>query len=82
MAGTLIWSGRIEKNTLVTIDGNQVSMGRLTGELPGVPVDIQLETDAFAIVEGPSAANHWKRLSLRSLKRVHSAVVIKWGVRQ
>lgn len=79
-AGTLIWSGQVEKDTLVTINGDQASIGRLTGELPGVPVKIQLETDAFTVVEPPSPANHWKRLSLRSLKRVRSGVVIKWGL--
>lgn len=81
-AGTLIWSGQIKQNTLVTINGNQVSLGRLTGELPGVPVRIELETDAFAIVEAPSPANNWKRLSLRSLKSVQTAVVVKWIVQQ
>jgi hypothetical protein len=79
-AGTLIWSGKIEKNTLVTINGAEVSLGRLTGELPGVPVDIQ-PPDSFAVVEPPGPANHWKRLSLRSLKRIQSGVVIKWTVR-
>ena len=79
-AGTLIWSGQIEKDTLVTINGDRVSLGRLTGELPGVPVRIELETDAFAIVEKPSPANNWKRLSLRSLKRLRSAQVIKWSL--
>lgn len=80
-AGTLIWSGQIEKDTLVRINGNQVSIGRLTGELPGVPVNIEFETDAFAIVEPPGPANNWKRLYLRSLKRIRSGVVIKWSLR-
>jgi hypothetical protein len=78
-AGTLIWSGQVEKDTLVRIEGNQVSPGRLTGELPGVPVTIQ-PPDVFAVVEAPSAANGYKRLYLRSLKRIRSGVVIKWSV--
>ncbi|MBI3693720.1 MAG: zinc ribbon domain-containing protein [Acidobacteria bacterium] len=80
-AGTLIWSGQIEKGLLVKIERDQVSVGRLTGELPGVPVSIELQTDAFAVVEGPSPANNWKRLYLRSVKRIRTAVVIKWVVR-
>ena len=80
-AGTLIWSGQIEKGLLVKVEWDQVSVGRLTGELPGVPVTIELQTDAFAVVEGPSPANNWKRLYLRSVKRIRSAVVIKWVVR-
>ena len=78
-AGTLVWSGRVEKDTLVRIEGSRVSPGRLTGELPGVPVTIQ-PPDIFAVVEGPSAANGYKRLYLRSLKRIRSGVVIKWSV--
>ncbi len=81
-AGTLIWSGQVEKDTLIRIEGDRVSPGRLTGELPGVPVIIDVPPDSLAIVEGPSEANHYKRLYLRSLKRLRSAVVIKWTVRQ
>jgi hypothetical protein len=81
-AGTLIWSGQVEKDTLIRIEGDRVSPGRLTGELPGVPVTIDVPSDSLAIVEGPSEANHYKRLYLRSLKRLRSAVVIKWTVRQ
>ena len=78
-AGTLVWSGRVEKDTLVRIEGSRVSPGRLTGELPGVPVTIQ-PPDVFGVVEAPSAANGYKRLYLRSLKRIRSGVVIKWSV--
>ena len=49
--------------------------------MPGVPVRIELEGNAFAIVEPPSAANGWKRLSLRSLKRLRGPVVIKWSLK-
>jgi hypothetical protein len=79
-AGTLIWSGEIGENTLVVINGDQVSIGRLTGELPGVPVIIQLETDDFMVIDPPGPGNGWKRLSLRSRKRIRQAVTIKWGV--
>ncbi len=80
-AGTLIWSGQIESNTLVAINGDRVNFGRLTGELPGVPVTIQIEGNAFMILEPPGPENNWKKLSLRSLKRIRGPVVIKWGVR-
>jgi hypothetical protein len=79
-AGTLIWSGEIGENTLVVINGTEVSRGRLTGELPGVPVIIQLETDDFMVIDPPGPGNGWKRLSLRSRRRLRHAVTIKWGV--
>jgi hypothetical protein len=79
-AGTLIWSGDIRENTLVVINGSDVSVGRLTGELPGVPVIIELETDDFLVIDPPGPANQWKRLSLRSRRSVRQAVVVKWGV--
>jgi hypothetical protein len=64
----------------VVINGTQVSVGRLTGELPGVPVVIQLETDDFMVIDAPGPGNGWKRLSLRSRRRIRHAVTIKWGV--
>jgi hypothetical protein len=64
----------------VRIEGDQVSPGRLTGELPGVPVTIE-PPDSFAVVEAPGPANSYKRLYVRSVKRIRSAVVIKWSVR-
>ncbi len=78
-AGTLIWSGQIRENTLVRIEGDQVAPGRLTGELPGVPVTIETPSE-FVVAEAPSPANNWKRLYLRSVKRINRAVVIKWSL--
>jgi hypothetical protein len=41
-SGTLIWTGRLRKNARVVIDGKNASLGTLTGELPGKPVQYQV----------------------------------------
>jgi len=41
-SGTLIWTGRLRKNAEVVIDGRNASLGTLTGELPGQPVQYQV----------------------------------------
>ncbi|HWR53101.1 MAG TPA: Mov34/MPN/PAD-1 family protein [Bryobacteraceae bacterium] len=39
-AGRLIWVGRLDPGARLSINGQRVSSGALTGELPGVPVRI------------------------------------------
>jgi hypothetical protein len=39
-SGRLIWVGRLERGGRLSIDGQRVSSGVVTGELPGVPVRI------------------------------------------
>jgi hypothetical protein len=41
-SGTLIWTGRLRKNARVVIDGKNASLGTLTGEFPGKPVQYQV----------------------------------------
>lgn len=79
-AGTLIWTGNIDGNTLLKIQGGGVNFGRLTNELPGIAVRVEVEPRDFVVVDAPSAANNWKSVSLRSLRRVRQTV-IRW-VRQ
>ena len=40
--GSLIWTGRLRKNSTVIIDGKTASLGTLTGELPGRPVQFRV----------------------------------------
>lgn len=79
-AGVLLWSGRLEKNGSVTIDGNSASLGNLTGELPGVPVMIEVDQREFALAETPSPSNGWKRITIRSRGKRHSVVSIQWSI--
>jgi proteasome lid subunit RPN8/RPN11 len=77
VSGRLIWTGRLNKNGVVEINGNHPSMGSLIGHLPGVPVHISvfpadltpdgitLHTSdskyASGVAEGPGPQNGWNK---------------------
>ena len=79
-AGALSWSGQLEKEGLVTIDGARASTGSLRGELPGVPVMVEVSPTDVGVAESPGPQNGWKRLVLRSRVRRQSVVTITWRV--
>ncbi len=78
--GTMTWSGQLEKNGTVTIDGHDASSGSLQGDLPGVPVMIDIDNKEIAVAEAPAPENGWKRLVLRSKKQKRLVVTIQWAV--
>ncbi len=78
--GAITWSGQLEKNGSVTIDGHDASSGSLNGDLPGVPVMIDIDNKEIAVAEAPGPENGWKRLVLRSKKQKSLVVTIKWTV--
>lgn len=80
--GVLLWSGFLEKGSLVTIDGSQASMGTVYYILPGVPVDISIEGKDVDLVAGPGLQNGWRGLTLRSKVKRHMVVTITWKVAQ
>ncbi len=77
-SGTLLWSGTLEKDGVVTIEGNHASTGSLTGELPGVPVEIDVDAREFGVAEAPAPTNGWKRIAIRSRRKRNAVVTIKW----
>jgi len=81
-SGVINWSGRLAKDGALVIDGNSTQEGVLNGSLPGVPVMIDIDTKEFAIAEAPSPSNGWKRLVIRSRRKTHSVVSIRWTVMQ
>ncbi len=64
------------------IDGRNAQTGTLNGALPGVPVMIDVDAREFAIAEAPSPTNGWKRLVIRSRRKTHSVVTVRWTVLQ
>ena len=66
-SGVLNWSGRVEKDQLVTIEG-----------LPGIPVMIDLDAKEFSVVEPPSPSNRWQRLVVRSRNRKNASIAVRW----
>ena len=81
-SGVVNWSGQLEKNGTVVIEGDRCSSGSLSGRLPGQPVLIDLDTKEFALAEVPSPSNGWNRLVIRSKNGRHSVVTIRWTLLQ
>jgi hypothetical protein len=77
--GTLVWSGNIEKNKILTIDSSQASSGTVTGSLPGVPVVIHSNTAQLTILSAPAQSNGWKSIVIRTGAHLHS-ISIDWRV--
>jgi hypothetical protein len=79
-SGMLMWSGKLDRNSVVTIDGSSASTGTLTGSLPGVPVTLETDLTNVGFAEMPSPSNGWKKVSLRSKKSQNIVVNIRWRV--
>jgi hypothetical protein len=77
-SGVLIWTGSLDKHTVVTLDSGSASSGRLQGALPGIPVSIEVEPNGVGVAEAPSPSNGWKRIVLRCRKGNFSQVTIRW----
>lgn len=78
--GSLVWTGELEPNSQLAIDGKSSSTGSVTSELPGVPVKIQLWPSSARVVEAPGPQNRWKRLVIASGDRKQLRVIIRWEV--
>jgi hypothetical protein len=79
-AGTIVWSGRVDKGETIEIHGDRASSGTLHGKLPGVPVSVNLDVREFAIAEAPGPRNNWSKLVFRSRNRRHTVVTVEWKV--
>lgn len=77
-SGRLIWTGTLQRRGVVEFEGRSVSVGSLSGALPGVPVHVTVSPAEFGSnglvvyttdarlngrVEPPSAANGWNRIT-------------------
>lgn len=81
-SGTLVWSGHFDKDGLITIQGHSASSGTLEGQLPGVPVMIQVYPSNIAVAEFPGPQNGWKKMVLRGSKSQNVVVRIQWKTLQ
>ena len=76
----IVWSGQLEKEGSVTIDGGTASLGTLQGVLPGVPVSIEVDAKDVGLIESPRASNGFKKLTLRSHKKRNGPITIRWKI--
>jgi hypothetical protein len=78
--GVLTWTGDIDKNGTIVIEGGQASSGTLKGKLPSVPVILDINTKEFALAEVPSPSNGWNRLVIRSRNKRQTTISINWRI--
>jgi tetratricopeptide (TPR) repeat protein len=76
--GIVTWSGRINPNTILTIEGSTATLGKVGGELPGVPVMIEVDPSDVEVVSPPGPENGWKRVILRTGKQRRTSIQIRW----
>ena len=79
-SGSLVWTGELEANTQLAINGKRSSTGSVSSELPGVPVRLQLWPSSARLVEAPGPQNGWKRVVIASGERKQLRIIIRWEV--
>jgi hypothetical protein len=76
--GTLQWSGDVNKDQTVTIEGGTASFGSLTGKLPRFPCTVSVQSQDVSIAEAPGPSNAFDRIVLRFRKKGRISVTITW----
>lgn len=83
LEGDLHWKGRILNNTGLIIQGGQVNAGELTGDLPRVPVTVEVVSGKATMIIAPANRNKWDHIALRNFSGSPlKAVVIHWKVKK
>lgn len=79
-SGVLTWSGELQRNSILVIADQRASIGNVTGQLPGKPVKIVVETQGLIIRQPPGEANQWSQVILYSGNRSYSSITIRWSL--
>jgi serine/threonine protein kinase len=81
LRGNLMWTGSLKPAETLVIQGGQAVAGRMLGDLPRVPVTLDLLGVGAIIVEPPGPANQFDRVVLRNgSSSAISGIVIRWRV--
>jgi len=76
--GTVIWTGRLDRNSVLVITQRQASVGSIVGELPGVPVSIELDPADLVVRQMPGPQNQWKQIILYSGPNRYRSITLYW----
>jgi hypothetical protein len=79
-SGTIVWTGQVEKDEHIVIEGATANIGIVQGSLPGVPCRIQISDPSVAVVEAPRPSNGFRRVVLRWNRGGSFSVKINWEV--
>jgi hypothetical protein len=81
MEGDLRWKGRVLNNTGLIIQGGQANSGEVVGDLPRVPVTVEVVSGKAVVIVAPANRNKWDHIALRNLSGSPlKSVVIHWKV--
>jgi hypothetical protein len=81
LEGDIHWKGKVVNNLGLTIQAGQVNVGEITGDLPRVPVTIEITSGQGTIIAVPAKKNQWDHLSVRNLSgKPMTSMTIHWKV--
>jgi serine/threonine protein kinase len=81
--GDLVWSGQVDKNQVIQISASGANIGSISGDQfpgDGVPIQVSINSDKFAVVSQPNPLNQFSQIWLRSTMKGNVVVVIHWKV--
>jgi len=81
-AGTILWSGELDKNSILVLTKDKASIGSVKGRLPGRPVQVEVEPKELSIRQMPDRANGWSQIVLYSGKKKYTSIKIRWSIIQ
>ncbi|MGO9263237.1 MAG: serine/threonine-protein kinase [Bryobacteraceae bacterium] len=81
LRGELRWAGSLQAGATLIIQGGRAVSGSLTGDLPRVPIAVEVLTTGVAVVQQPSAANQWDQVVVRNTSAAPlDGIQIRWRV--
>ena len=81
LRGNLAWTGVLQPGASLVIQGGGVSNGMLIGDLPRVPVTVEVLAAGANLTERPSAENQFDRVAVQNVtSNPVGGIVIRWRV--
>jgi serine/threonine protein kinase len=81
LRGNLVWNGVLQPGATLVIQGGGAVNGLLVGDLPRVPVSVDIIGVGANITERPSAENQFDRVVVQNVSsRPVGDIVIRWRV--
>ncbi len=77
-SGTIIWTGELQKNSVLILEDQQASIGAIEGQFPGRPISIEVDPKEVVIRQLPNATNGWKLIILYSGNQKYTSITINW----
>jgi serine/threonine protein kinase len=81
-SGTLIWTGELQKNSVLVIEDQHASIGTVAGQLPGKPLAVEVVPKEVVIRQLPDGTNGWKLIILYSGNQKFTSITINWKTTQ